>query len=119
MDVRLQGAGTALFDPEGNILVVNYSGNNVVRLQSDGTIVPVAGTGGRGSTGDGGPATKATLNAPTGAAFDAEGNLYITEDFGHRLRKVSPDGTISTFAGAGVPGFGGDNGPNKKLSSIS
>ena len=61
--------------------------------------------------GDGGAATSAELAQPEGMAFDSSGNLYIADAADHRVRKVAPDGTISTIAGNGHPGFSGDGGP--------
>lgn len=55
--------------------------------------------------GEGGPAVQAHLRVPAGIAFDAYGNLFITENAGHRIRKVGPDGRIETVAGTGVPGY--------------
>src|SRR6266852_4080489 len=75
-----------------------------------GTIVTVAGTGSPGFSGDNGPATQALLNQPFDLAFDAAGNLYISDALNARVRRVSPDGTITTVAGTGQPGFSGDNG---------
>src|SRR5437660_8032714 len=75
-----------------------------------GTITTVAGTGSPGFSGDNGPATQAQLNGPFDLAFDAAGNLYIVDADNDRVRKVSPDGTITTVAGTGQPGFAGDNG---------
>jgi hypothetical protein len=81
-----------------------------------GTIITVAGTGTQGYSGDGGPATAAELNAPAGVAVDTAGNLFIADFRNHRLRKLSPDGTITTVAGKGgvggpEGGFSGDGGP--------
>jgi hypothetical protein len=70
----------------------------------------VVGTGVGGSSGDGGFATKAQLNAPAGMVFDKSGNLYISEFLGHRIRKVNRYGIITTVAGTGVAGFSGDGG---------
>src|SRR5438093_5646116 len=76
-----------------------------------GTIVTVAGTGSPGFSGDNGPATQAQLNGPFDLAFDAAGNLYIVDFYNDRVRKVSAaDGTITTVAGTGKPGFSGDGG---------
>ena len=74
------------------------------------TITTIAGTGVQGFSGDGGPATSAKLYSPTGVAVDAQGNVYIADHSGARVRKVSPGGTISTFAGTGGAGFSGDSG---------
>src|SRR5438309_3827417 len=63
-----------------------------------------------GSAGDGGSATSAQLNAPTGMAVDASGNLFITERSGARVRRVTPTGVITTVAGTGLAGYSGDGG---------
>jgi sugar lactone lactonase YvrE len=73
-------------------------------------IYTVAGLGTQGFSGDGGQATSAQLNYPVGGAVDAQGNLYIADNTNHRVRKVSPAGVITTVAGDGVPGYGGDGG---------
>src|SRR5437667_4716858 len=75
-----------------------------------GTIVTVAGTGAAGYAGDNGPATQALLNGPFGLALDAAGNLYIADTYNFRVRKLSPEGTITTVAGTGQAGFSGDSG---------
>jgi sugar lactone lactonase YvrE len=75
-----------------------------------GTIVTVAGTGEPGYSGDNGPATQAQLKDPEGLALDAAGNLYIADAHNARVRKVSPEGTITTVAGTGQRGFSGDGG---------
>src|SRR5207244_9615806 len=75
-----------------------------------GTIVTVAGTGSSGYAGDNGPATQALLNRPYGLAFDEAGDLYIADGVNYRVRKVGLDGTITTVAGTGKPGFSGDGG---------
>jgi sugar lactone lactonase YvrE len=83
----------------------------VYRLESNGTVTLIAGAPGFPSAvGDGGPATAAKISNPSSLAFDAAGNLYITEPFDNRVRKVTPGGTISTFAGNGHAGYSGDGG---------
>ena len=78
-------------------------------LQS-GTIVTVAGDG-EFFVRDGGPATGAELASPRGVAVDTAGNLYIADSSSHRVRRVDPAGVITTVAGTGAPGYGGDSGP--------
>lgn len=73
------------------------------------TISTVAGNGTRGFSGDAGPATGASLNNPYGVALDASG-MYIADTANNRIRKVA-SGTITTVAGTGAAGFGGDGGP--------
>lgn len=76
------------------------------------TITTAVGTGERGFAGDGGPATAALLNGPFDVAFDAAGNLYFSDTFNHRIRRVdAASGLISTVAGTGEAGYSGDGGP--------
>ncbi len=98
-------------DSTGNIYVSDSYYNQVFRIGLDGTITVFAGTGVGGYSGDGGKATSASLYMPLGLAFDSAGNLYIAESFNWRVRKVTPAGIITTFAGNGTAGFGGNGGP--------
>jgi hypothetical protein len=93
-------------DAGGNLLVVD-SGNNRVRQVTSSAVNTVAG----GYTGDGGPSTKSALNDPQNIVFDKNHNMFIVEGLGNRVRKVTSGGTISTFAGTGVTGMGGNGGP--------
>jgi len=103
-----------LDDPSG--IVVDSAGavyiaeSNRVRKVSSGVIVTVAGDGAQGFGGDGGPAISAQLNSPRQVAVDSSGNLYILDAGNRRVRKVSR-GVITTVAGSGSEGFGGDGGP--------
>src|SRR5207248_1959655 len=83
----------------------------VADVPKPGTLLTVAGTGAAGFSGDGGPATSALLRSPRGVAIDAAGNLYIADADNNRIRKVGPDGVITTVAGTGQAGYSGDNGP--------
>jgi hypothetical protein len=102
----LEGIG---LDGSGNIHFIE--GNKVRKISASGTIVTVAGVTANGFAGDGGPATAAKLNYPTGLAFDAAGNMYIGDDVNSRIRKVNTSGIISTIAGNGHYAFSGDGGP--------
>lgn len=95
---------------DGTIYIADGTGNRI-RVIRDGIIDTFAGTGARGYAGDGGPARAATLDGPTALAVDRVGNLYITDSFNSVVRRVSPDGLISTVAGVGRSGFSGDGGP--------
>ncbi len=100
------------FLPNGDLLIVDQFKFRLRRLAPDGTITTAAGTGKTGFAGDGGPAIAAQLNFPSGVAADAAGNIYIADQDGNRIRKITPDGIINTFAGqAGKLGYGGDGGP--------
>jgi uncharacterized protein (TIGR03437 family) len=101
------------FGSAGNLYIADQA-NNLVLRSSNGTVTVIAGNGRpgfAGFSGDGGPATSATLSAPFGVAVDSSENIYIADSHNYRIRKVSPDGTITTVAGNGTPGFSGDGGP--------
>ena len=98
-------------DAAGNLYIADTGNNRIRKVDSAGTISTIAGTGERGFGGDGGPAGGAQLDWPYGVATDAAGNLYITDTQNDRIRKVDSAGTISTIAGTGERGFGGDGGP--------
>ena len=75
-------------------------------------ITTAAGTGEKGFAGDGGPANAALLNGPFDVAFDRAGNLYFSDTFNHRIRRVdAKTGIIATVAGNGEAGYSGDGGP--------
>jgi sugar lactone lactonase YvrE len=96
-------------DASDNIYIANFNGR-VRKITPGGTISTFAGNGNAGFSGDGGAATAAQLDFPAGIAFDASGNAYIADSGNNRIRKVTPGGIISTFAGTGVSGFSGDGG---------
>lgn len=101
--------GIAL-DAAGNLFVTDKDAHVVRRVAADGTISTVAGIGTAGYSGDGGPATGAQFNGPTGVAVDAAGNLYVADTANNCVRKVTSGGTITTVAGNGNQGYGGDGG---------
>jgi sugar lactone lactonase YvrE len=92
----------------GNLFIADSGNHRVRRVDASGTITTVAGTGVRGHSGDGGPATAARLKRPGAVAFDGSGNLYIADFGNNRVRKVNQAGSISTGAGSGRKGFSGD-----------
>jgi sugar lactone lactonase YvrE len=108
----------ASFDPRGIIVVgstevyfADGRNNRIRHIDRSGQIETIAGTGEAGSDGDGGNALSAELNLPLDVARDSAGNLYIADMNNNRVRKVTPNGQISTFAGNGSTSFSGDNGP--------
>jgi len=99
-----------ILDGAGNLLIADAGNHRVRKLNlSSGLITTIAGNG-YGSGGDGGQATQAQLNFPTSVALDSAGNLYISDTSNHQVRKVSPAGIITRFAGTGTAGFSGDGG---------
>jgi sugar lactone lactonase YvrE len=103
-------------DGAGGFYVACRTQNRVYRVAADGKLSPIAGTGFAGFGGDGGPATSARLYNPGGLAVDKSGNLFIIDNGNGRVRKVTPDGIISTIAGNGIGlpggvGSSGDGGP--------
>jgi class 3 adenylate cyclase/sugar lactone lactonase YvrE len=96
-------------DSAGRLYVVE--GNRVRRINGDGTMTTVAGTGRAGFSGDGAAATSANLNGPQAIAIDSAGSVYIADSQNNRVRRVDPHGVITTFAGSGQAGYGGDAGP--------
>jgi uncharacterized protein (TIGR03437 family) len=105
-----------VFDAAGNLYIADTLNHRIRKVGTDGIIHTIAGTGSPSSSGDGGPATSASLNTPEGLAVDGSGNLYVSESGGHRIRKISPGGTITTVAGNGTTGFQGDGGPATQAS---
>jgi sugar lactone lactonase YvrE len=98
-------------DAAENVFIADWENNRIRKVTPNGIITTVAGNGTQGFGGDGGQATAASLYSPSGVAVDASGNLLIA-DFGNmRIRKVTPAGIITTFAGSGSYGSGGDGGP--------
>ncbi len=102
---------SVVVDPAGNVFAADTGNHLVVKLSTGGVLTVVAGNGIPGFSGDGGPATSASLNFPAGVALDQQGNIYIADGSNNRIRKVSPEGTIATVAGTGRSAFSGDGGP--------
>ncbi len=96
-------------DRQGNVYASDTTNFLVVKIAPSGVLTIVAGNGTGGTGGDGGPATSASLGAPRSLAVDVAGNVFFVD--GNRVRKVTPQGTISTFAGSLNPGDSGDGGP--------
>ncbi len=97
-------------DDTGNIYIADEYNNRIRKVNTSGIITTVAGNGTAGYSGDGGAALTAELNQPQGVAFDAIGNMFITDYSNQRIRFVNTTGRITTIAGNGIQGFSGDGG---------
>jgi uncharacterized protein (TIGR03437 family) len=107
----LNQPAAVVLDPSGNLYISDSLNNHVRKVTPNGTITTAAGDGTPRYFGDGGPATSASLYGPWGLGMDGKGNLFIADSLNHCIRKVTPDGAISTVVGNGSPGFSGDGTP--------
>lgn len=110
-DAALDAPTALALDAAGNVYVADALRDVVRKIAPDGTISTVAGTGERGFAGDDAPGIAAQLAGPEGIAVAGDGTLYIGDRLNSRVRKLAPDGTISTIAGTGVRGMTGNGGP--------
>jgi trimeric autotransporter adhesin len=108
-------------DAAGNLYIADMFHNRVRRVAVNGVITTAAGNGNYEYTGDGGAATSASLRYPVAVGFDGAGNLYIADSLNHSVRKVTPNGVITTVAGNGTAGLGAEGAPpvGSTLSSPS
>ena len=100
-----------LFDPQGNLLVADGPNCRIRKISPAGVVTTIAGNGTFGYSGDGGPATQASLGAPRSIALDVAGNLYIADASNYVIRLVDTAGVIHTVAGNHTFGHSGDSGP--------
>jgi len=112
--VRLVYPNGLAVDDKGDLYISDIGTHRILKLNRLGRLIVVAGTGEGGFGGDGGPATKAQLNAPHDLAFDAEGNLLIADTFNHRIRRIDRQGVITTVAGSGNAPYTGYGAPAPK-----
>lgn len=111
VDARLWLPGRVRYDALRDVLLIADTQNHVIRrVTADGVITTLAGNGRGGFSGDGGPATQAQLNLPYDAAYGNDGALYVADAANNRIRRVSPAGVISTYAGTGSDEASGDGG---------
>jgi len=105
INALFHGVSGVAVDSTGNILLADSLNHRIRRISTAGIITTIAGTGVEGFSGDGGLATAAMLNRPEKVAVDGAGNIYISDCFNYRVRKISTDGVIRTIAGIGFAGF--------------
>jgi RHS repeat-associated protein len=96
---------------DGNVYFADRENDRIRRIGPDGIITTVAGNGRHGYSGDGGPATAASLYSPLGVAVASDGSVYFSDNGNKRIRHIGPDGIITTVAGNGSRGYSGDGGP--------
>ncbi|MBB5118226.1 NHL repeat-containing protein [Streptomyces eurocidicus] len=108
---RLYNPSSVAVDDAGNLYIADTSNHRIRKVTPNGIITTVAGNGTAGYVSDGGPAIATPLNSPYGVAVDRSGNLYIADYGNHRIRKVTPNGNITTIAGNGTAGYVSDGGP--------
>ena len=108
---ELSNVDGLVIDTFGNIYVAEFGNNTIRKIAPSGIITTYAGNGTAGYSGDGGPASAAKLSAPVKLAIDKVGNIYVADHGNNVIRKITPAGIISTFAGTGIAGFYGDGGP--------
>ena len=106
-------------DDSGNLYITDSGNNRIRRVDTSGIITTVAGSGERGYSGDGGPAVAAQLDRPFGVAVDGSGTIYISDTSNQRVRRVNNLGTITTIAGNGGRGYGGNDGEPAVRVSVS
>jgi sugar lactone lactonase YvrE len=113
LEAQLNQPHSIDLDPEGNVIIGDPLNNRVRRIDADtGLISTIAGVGDSGDSGDGGPATAAHLNNPKVALVHPVDGSIIVGDFGNnRIRRIDPDGIITTIIGTGRDGYAGDGGP--------
>lgn len=110
-DAKLKVPAGLTFDKKGNLYIADRDNHRIRKVDTRGTITTVAGNGTAGFSGDGGKATDAMLNLPSGVAIDDNGNIYISDRSNDRIRIVNSKGIITTIAGNGMDGYKGDSGP--------
>ncbi|HIK58679.1 MAG TPA: hypothetical protein EYF96_06255, partial [Nitrospinaceae bacterium] len=115
-DAQLKIPANLGFDKQGNLYIADRNNHRIRKVDTKGIITTVAGNGTAGFSGDGGKATDAQLNLPSGVVVDGKGNIYISDRSNDRVRVVNSKGIISTFAGNGIDDYKGDSGPATKAS---
>ena len=113
-EAKLNSADAIAAGPDGTLYIADAGNHRIRMVDEDGTITTVAGNGAAGFSGDGGPATEASLDYPLGLTVDRDGTLYFLDSNNLRIRKVDEGGTITTVAGTGTDGPTPDGTPAAK-----
>src|SRR5262249_40307428 len=102
-------------DAQGNLYFVEIDGHRVCKIDKQGILARIAGTGQKGYGGDGGPGPAAEFNSMHNLAISPNGDIYLADTLNHRVRKIDKKtGVVTTIAGTGEKGFSGDGGPASK-----
>ncbi|MBN8641152.1 MAG: T9SS type A sorting domain-containing protein [Flavobacteriales bacterium] len=109
-NAQISQPGGVVVDPQGNIFFSEHFGQRIRKIDTNGIISTVAGTGIAGFNGNNIQANTAQINRPTGIRIDAQGNLYFADSYNNRIRKINTNGVITTIAGMGLQGYTGDGG---------
>jgi sugar lactone lactonase YvrE len=109
------GAGAVAVDASGNLYVADTRNHKIRKVTPDGTVGTLAGSGLSGFAD--GTGSAASFNSPNGIAVDSSGNVYVADTNNHRIRKITPAGVVSTFAGSGSPGFAEGTGTAARFNS--
>ena len=115
-EAQLKMPANLTFDRKGNLYITDRNNHRVRKVDTRGNITTIAGNGTAGFSGDGGKATEAQLNLPSGVVVGDKGNIYISDRSNDRVRVVNKKGIITTYAGNGIDQFKGDSGPAKNAS---
>lgn len=107
---RFNAPGAMVMNDSGDLFISDKLNNRIRKIDRYGYLSTIAGKGVAGRSGDGGAATAAKLNYPTGLVMDKKGNLLFADSRNHCIRKISPDGVITNVAGVGNLGSKGDSG---------
>ena len=113
VNARFAGPSAIVTDDEGNVYIADSFNHRIRMVDSGGTVRTVAGTGTEGFGGDGGAATSARFNFPTGLAAGADGAIYVADRWNNRIRKIDSAGIVTTIAGNG-----GTRGPEPGVPAI-
>jgi sugar lactone lactonase YvrE len=112
---RFMGPGGIVFDPAGNMYMADVFNNRIRKITPSGMVSTIAGDGTQGYKD--GPGATARFNHPRGIAIDAALNLYVADADNHAIRKITPNGTVSTLAGNGIAGFNDATGTAAQFNS--
>lgn len=115
-DARFNSTKSAIQDSDGNLFVADGTNHVIRKITPAGVVTTFAGTAGT-SGGTNGTGTSATFNLPYGLAIDASNNIYVAEQNGYRIRKITPAGEVTTLAGSGVYGSTDGTGTNAQFQN--